>query len=270
MPIVKANNINIYYKEAGQGEALIMLMGLGADHNAWKDQVPFLNRYFRVITPDNRGTGMSDKPREPYSMRMMADDTVALMTALEIEKAHILGLSMGGLIAQELAINYPKRVDKLVLASTYAVQDLSSGSTPEMMQASQVSGKAGLFLIKLAFNRPLQRYFMLLMAGINSLVVKDSVKAVNRAGFEGQLKACLEHNTLDRLSQIKARTLVIVGEGDRVIKPSSSEVMAEKIPDSNLVKFKNGSHVLNMEMKNFFDQTVLSFLTDGTNQAHRL
>ena len=195
---------------------------------------------------------------------MMADDTVELMNVLGIEKAYLIGESMGGMIAQEIAINYPERVIKLVLASTYACQDQkSSGSTPEMNQAVQTTDNVGAALVTLAFNKPLSRFWILLMVKILSRFTKSSEKAANKVGFEGQSQACLKHNTLERLFLIKAPTLVIAGTADRVIKPSSSEVIAEKISNSLLVKIRNGSHVLNMETKNVFNQKILNFLTNS-------
>jgi pimeloyl-ACP methyl ester carboxylesterase len=189
LPVIEVNNINIYYASAGQGEALIMLMGLGADHSGWNSQVPFFKKYYRVIAPDNRGVGKSDKPKGPYSITMMADDTLALMKALNIEKAHIMGESMGGMIAQEIAINYPQRVRKLVLVSTYARDDQSSsGSTSELFKEVQTTGKVGSSLINLAFNKPLNRVFVKVMARINSTFTKGSVKKVNKVGFDVNLK----------------------------------------------------------------------------------
>ena len=123
MPMARVNGININYKVEGQGEPLVMLMGLSAALGAWSSQVPLLKKYYRVIRLDNRGAGKSDKPAGPYTTKMMADDTVGLMDHLGIEKANFMGVSMGGMIAQEIAINYPQRVNKLILASTYACND---------------------------------------------------------------------------------------------------------------------------------------------------
>lgn len=269
MPITKANQININYSVTGHGEPLVMIMGLNADQSGWNNQIPFFKKNYRVITFDNRGTGKSDKPKGPYSIRMMADDTIGLMDSLCIEKAHIMGISMGGMIAQEIAINYPQRVKKLVLASTYACQDQhSSGSTREITRAVQSAQKMGIILINLAFNKPLYKLFIRFMVKIRSKFTKASVKIANKAGFEGQLEACAKHDTLERLHLITAPTLVITGTADRVIKPSSSEVIAGRIHCSQLVKIENGSHVLNMEMKNLFNQKILSFLADGLTNTN--
>ena len=181
MPIVKANGININYSVTGQGEPLVMIMGLNAPQSGWNDQIPLFKKYFQVITFDNRGAGKSDKPQGPYSIRIMADDAAALMDCLGIKKAHIMGMSMGGMIAQEVAINYPERMMKLVLASTYACQDQqSSGSTPEMNQTAQSSGNLGAALVNLAFNKPSSRFWIMLMVKIESRFTKESVKAANK------------------------------------------------------------------------------------------
>src|SRR4030042_6341962 len=120
MPIATANGIQINYKVEGQGDPLVMIMGLGSPRGGWSSQAPFFKKYFQVVIFDNRGVGKSEKPEGPYSTRMMADDAIKLMDHLGIKKARVLGASMGGMIAQELAINYPERVSKLVLACTFA------------------------------------------------------------------------------------------------------------------------------------------------------
>jgi 3-oxoadipate enol-lactonase len=266
LPTVKVNDINISYSVTGNGEPLLLIMGLNAPQSGWNDQVPFFKKHYQVITYDNRGVGKSDKPKGPYTIRLMAEDVVGLLNRLDIKKAHVVGISMGGMIAQELAINHPEKVMKLILASTYAYQDRdSSGATEEMNQAVQYPDKFLTTLVSLAFNQRLRRFLTVLLARVLSRFANPSKKVENETAFVAQLRACSEHNTLDRLSLIKAPTLVIVGTADRVIKPSSSDVIAARIPHSKLVKIKNGSHVLNMETKNIFNQTVLSFLTSDTN-----
>lgn len=96
MPSAKVNGISIDYKVEGQGEPLVMIMGLGGARSSWRSQTGFFKKYYRTVTFDNRGVGKSDKPAGPYTIRMMADDTIGLMDHLSIEKAHVLGVSMGG------------------------------------------------------------------------------------------------------------------------------------------------------------------------------
>jgi pimeloyl-ACP methyl ester carboxylesterase len=259
MPLTKLNGININYEVEGQGEPLVMIMGFAINRSGWMPQIPFFKKYYRVITFDNRGVGKSDKPQGPYSTKMMADDTVRLMDLLGIEKAHIMGASMGGMIAQELAINYPQRVTKLVLACTYARQDKTSGDTPELAKLSQLTPtpeKMASAMIGLAFNKPLYRFTFGLIARIQTKFMGVS----GRVGIAGQSEACRKHDTLERLPLITAPTLVIVGTKDRIINPISSEVIAGKIPNARLVKVEGGSHTFSIEMKNVFNREVLNFL----------
>ena len=123
MPKMKVNDIQIYYQEIGSGEPLVMIMGLGGDLTAWAFQTPVFSQEFRCIVFDNRGAGRTDHPDTPYTIRMMARDTVSLLDGLGIDRAHVLGLSMGGMIAQEIAINEPSRVLSLQLHATLAKPD---------------------------------------------------------------------------------------------------------------------------------------------------
>jgi len=260
MPLARLNGINISYKVEGQGEPLVMIMGFTASRLGWMPQVRFFRKHYRVITFDNRGVGRSDKPPGPYSTRMMAEDTVKLMDLLGIEKAHIMGLSMGGMIAQELAIGYPQRVMHLILAATYARQDGTSGDSPELAEFLHMSpGKKASTMVGLAFNRPFYRFVFGQLARAQTRFKGPS----GGAGIAGQTEACMKHDTLERLSSITAPTLVIVGTGDRLIKPVSSEVIADKIPNAELVKVEGGSHCFSFEMRNVFNREVLNFLKTG-------
>ena len=120
MPLTKINNVNINYYTVGNGEPLLFIAGLGADNVCWLYQIPDFKEHFKVIVFDNRGMGKSKGSLGPYSIQMMADDAIGLLKYLNTKKAHIVGSSMGGMIAQEIAINYPEYVDKLVLCSTFA------------------------------------------------------------------------------------------------------------------------------------------------------
>jgi len=119
MPDITANGIKIHYEERGQGEPLVLIMGLGADHSLWEKHAAVYEQHFRCILMDNRGAGGSDKPKGPYTTKMMADDTAGLMEALGIEKAHVAGISMGGAIAQNLAIHHPEKVHSQILVATW-------------------------------------------------------------------------------------------------------------------------------------------------------
>jgi len=264
MPLAKLGDININYSVEGEGDSLVMIMGFSSPMIGWYYQAPFFRRHYRVVIFDNRGVGESDKPQGPYSTRMMAEDTVHLMDNLGIEKANVMGASMGGMIAQELVINHPERVNKLVLACTYACQDETSGSTPEMAKLALLPpGKMANAMLSLAFNKPLYRFTFGLLSKVWSMLTATS----DTVGIEGQREACSNHNTLERLRLITASTLVIVGTGDRLIKPVSSEVISSRIPRSRLVKVEGGSHTFMVEMRDAFNREVLNFLTsEGTSK----
>jgi pimeloyl-ACP methyl ester carboxylesterase len=260
MPLARLNDIRISYRVEGKGDPLVMIMGFTAGRSGWARQIPFFRKYYRVITFDNRGAGKSDKPSGPYSTRMMADDTAKLMDLLGIEKAHIVGMSMGGMIAQELAINCPQRVMKLVLASTYSRRDEMGGDVVEEAKFLHLTPEQRTgAMVGLAFNRPFYRFAF----GLIARVMTGFTKASDRAGIEGQSEACVRHDALERLSLITAPTLIIVGTGDRLIKPVSSEVIAARIPNAKLVKIEGGSHYFSFEMANVFNREVLDFLHSG-------
>lgn len=266
MPKAKVNGININHKVQGQGEPLVLIMGLSGDQRSWVFQTGPFMKHYRVITFDNRGVGKSDKPVGGYSSKMMADDTLGLMDHLGIKKAHILGVSMGGHIAQALAINYPERVNKLVLGCTFATNDDSSGVNAELVKAiqnreNQIADDAKRMDIfqfldvffPFSFNKRLYRTVFL-------PIVKIQARLTGSTGLLGQLAVGLGHNTLDSLHTIKVPTLVITGTKDRIHKPSSSEVIAKRISNAKLVKVEGGSHNFFIEMSGRFNKEVLDFL----------
>jgi pimeloyl-ACP methyl ester carboxylesterase len=186
---------------------------------------------------------------------MMAEDAVGLMDDLSVEKAHVMGASMGGMIAQELAINHPERVKKLILACTYAQPQLMDADGVRLTgtPAERMRGVIGL-----AFNKPLYRIVFGNLAKLQSIPEGSPLAA----GIEGQSAAVATHDTLDRLTLVKAPTLVIVGSDDRLIDPKASEIIVGRIPSAKLVKIEGGSHTFMVENRGEFNHEVLKFLTD--------
>jgi pimeloyl-ACP methyl ester carboxylesterase len=260
MPVTIVNGVRINFKVEGRGEPLVMIAGFSASRSSWAPQILFFKKHYQVITFDNRGAGKSDKPDGPYSTMMMADDTVKLMDHLGITKANIMGISMGGMIAQEVGINYPERIQKLVLACTFSCKDETSGDTADQVKLLGLSAqKMAAGMARLAVNKPLNRFFLGILAAIGATFTSASTGR----GLKAQREACNNHNALGRLPLIKAPTLVIVGTDDRIIKPVSSDVIAGKIPGAKLVKIEGGSHMLSMEMKDRFNKEILDFLRSG-------
>ncbi len=253
MPSAHVNGITLNYAVHGRGLPLILIAGWGTDLRSWVFQVPAFRKFFQVITIDNRGVGKSDKPEGPYSMKMMAADVIALMDHLHIRAAHVLGLSMGGMIAQELSITYPDRVLKLVLGCTFACQKGDSGPTEEYLRRTVPGAKPlKLELAALANNNPIMRAF-----------VHVWMRLMSRSwasGFESQGAAIRSHDTSARLHLIRSPTLVVAGTRDRVIRASSSEFLAARIPAARLVMIEGGSHSMSAENRRAFNTVVLSFL----------
>ena len=266
MPGANVNGTNIYYEVHGQGEPLVMIMGFGGGCRGWYFQMRVFKKHYRVIIFDNRGIGKSDKAMESYTIRTMASDTLGLMDNLGIEKAHVLGMSLGSLVAQEIAIEHPERVMKLILACASIGETEEDDMNERMVKAFKVKeGPDGVDLrsvnfeeamdtvVALSFNKRLYRMLLTPMS-------KVYVKMVGVEGHFRQIEAVMGYNTLDRLHRIKAPTMVLTGTEDKIIPPKYSEQIASLIPHARLVKVEGGSHALNIEMRSRFNKEVLEFL----------
>jgi pimeloyl-ACP methyl ester carboxylesterase len=266
MPVAKVGEISLCYKVTGEGQPLILITGFASAQNLWYSQVRAFSRSFRVVTFDNRGFGKSDKPPGPYTTKMLAGDTFALMDRLGIEKAHILGGSMGGMAAQEMAIDHPGRLNKLILSSTSAggppLQDMLFGlieaATPgwNRSRADLASANLQKFMVAMAsrsFNGKLYQVLIVPLVRLQARLGRVKVPV-------GQLEAMLSHNALERLGRIQAPTLVLTGSDDRLMPPHSSEVLASRIKRAKLVVIEGGAHALGGER---FNKEVLNFLGSG-------
>src|SRR3972149_10549148 len=205
MPKANVDDIQIYYEEHGRGEPLLLIMGLGASTLSWSEQIPTFGREFRVIAFDNRGAGRSDKPALRYNIALFADDTTGLMDALGIDSAHVYGQSMGGFIAQELALRHPQRVRTLVLGSTSCGGRHAVAASPEnlagigMMNvlAPREAAERGLPLLYseefIARHRDI-----LIQRSLREAELRPPPDALGR-----QIQAAIRHNTFDRLPGIR-------------------------------------------------------------------
>ncbi|MFA5054924.1 MAG: alpha/beta hydrolase [Dehalococcoidia bacterium] len=275
MPVVKVDDIKISYSERGRGEVVMLIMGLGAVKESWFLNIPTLSKYFRVIAMNSRGVGKISRMGEAYTMRRMAQDIVGLLDALNIERAHIVGVSLGSMIAQEVAISYPQRVNKLILAATTpGMNDTANKETWDRKNA-ELNRSTGLGedfnrrimedpasidavkvmvgLTKNAFNRSVFRIPM-------TLGSRYYFKKVGPSGVLDQLRAVSTHNTIDRLNQIKAPTLVLAGTDDKIVPIEFSRIVARNIPGAKLIEFQQGSHSFFMEMSKKFNREVIEFL----------
>jgi 3-oxoadipate enol-lactonase len=263
MPTVKVGDINMYYEIQGEGDPLLLIMGLGSDLTGWMFQIPEFSKKYQVIAFDNRGVGRTETPDKPYSVKMMADDAIGLMDVLGIDTAHILGLSMGGFIAQELAIKHPERVKSLILATTASAGDYRLvAHVTSAWAAAKTEGVSPKTFYSLMFpwiftDKFFENSEMVQMA-LDTMAASPYLPPAH--AFARQVTACIEHNARDRLSQITAPTLVLVGREDILLPVKLSEELAAGIPKAKLVVLEGGGHGFNAEIPDKFNKAVLEFL----------
>ncbi len=266
MPAVRAGDIRIYYEVHGKGEPLVLIMSMGSDLSGWERQVPELSTKYRVVAFDNRGSGRSDAPDEPYTIAMMADDTVALMDALGIEKAHVLGKSMGGYIAEELAIRHPRRVESLMLAATSIGPYVAETPILESWVRETAHGidRKTLFQLMLPFiftDKTFEDPENVKMA-VETIATRP--QATPPYALKRQFIACAEHNARGRTGRVRAPTLVLAGRNDLFVPFPLSEELAAIFPRGRLVVLEGGGHELNADVPDKFNRAVLDFLAEVT------
>ncbi|OGT49835.1 MAG: hypothetical protein A3F17_05035 [Gammaproteobacteria bacterium RIFCSPHIGHO2_12_FULL_41_15] len=262
MSFITANQIRLYYEVSGEGEPLILIGGLASDHLGWQVILSELSRYFRVITMDNRGAGQSEVPAEPYTTQMMAEDVADLLQALNIPRAHVLGHSLGGAVAQQLAIHYPQKIHRLILCHSFvkaaAVTMMAIETTVKLM-----THKVPLTLIA-ENNLPWLYSSSFLSDERRRAVALDRMlnkpHLITFQGYKNQAAAMLTHDTREYLCQITAPTLVLTGAEDILVAPEVSKAIAALLPQATLEIMANTAHVSQVEQPRAFEQIVLHFL----------
>jgi pimeloyl-ACP methyl ester carboxylesterase len=278
MSTARVGDIEMFYEQHGSGDPLLLVMGLAADSTAWMFQVPDFARRYRAIVFDNRGVGRTSKPAGPYSIHQMADDAAGLLDALDIDRAHVVGVSMGGMIAQELALRHPGRVRGLVLACTFPEPDADS-ERQRQFSVAQLGGRitaTGETQIDVSAINPLIFFQHLLPRVFNQSFIDSELPKLLQVfggalqyGFSmeailGQVEAVMGHKATDRLHRITSPTLVLTGDADLLVSPANSDILARNIPGAKLVKIPGGSHGFNFEAPALFNREVLDFLATVT------
>ena len=266
---VRVGEIEMYYLDVGEGEPVVLIMGYGGDHTAWALQMSALTASHRVIAFDNRGVGRSDAPDCPYTTRMMAADTLGLMDALGVESAHVIGVSMGGMIAQELALAHGERVRSLHLGCTLARPD-----------AYLLALNAAWREMRIGLGRePMLRALSLwLFAPVTYAERPELVEALlqnslanpypqSLAGFLRQGEAITAHDTLERLGAIRCPTLVSVAEDDILVPPRFSREIAARIPGATLHVVPGAAHGYFLERPDVFNQVSLDFIAKHSTRS---
>jgi len=262
MPFFELDGYRLYYEIHGQGFPLVLIRGLGSNMEHWYEQIPAFSRQYQVVAFNNRGIGTSTAPPLPWSIREMAEDVAALIQAVAGGRAHVLGISMGGMIAQELALGWPERVASLVLTATHCggahkvppsaeTMDLFAKLVNGTTFAEQMEGRKALFSLETLDNRPdvLERYAQVAAA-----------YACPPEVMQGQWEAIQEFDSFERLPMISAPTLVLAGADDRLVPQGNAELLAGRIPGAKLALIPQAGHQLVIEQPRATNAAVLDFL----------
>ncbi len=244
---------------------LVLVQGLGFDRSGWDPVADQLRRHFRLLLVDNRGCGRSAVPARPFTVADMARDVVATLDAARIRRAHVAGASLGGMVVQEVAIGYPDRVDRLVLACTtpgwpYAypmppasarLMAATSRLAPEVAARQHVQNA-------LAADTVARRPQL-----VDRMLAHQRARPNDPAGFLALANAGSRYAGRLRQKEIKARTLILHGDADTVVDPRNAALLAGRIPDATLVMLPNLGHMFFWENPAAFVEAVTAFLTDS-------
>ncbi len=259
MPFAENQGARIYWDDQGQGAPVLLIMGLGYPSLMWYRTRPVLARKYRTITLDNRGVGQSDMPPGPYSIALMASDAAAALDASGEESAHVFGISMGGMIAQEFALQYPKRVRSLILGCTasggpHAVRAEADATQMIMMRAKMSAEEAAQAAVPFIYDSGTPR------ARIDEDIALRRPQFPRAEAYQSQLQGIIAWEAYSRLGQINAPTLVIHGQNDRLVPPGNGKLIAERIPGAKLVMIPNASHIFSTDQPQAAHHAILEFL----------
>jgi len=233
MPMVEAGGTELHYLRAGEGEPMLLIQGMSATHLTWGR--PFLSeleRSFECVVFDNRGMGLSGEAELPFTIADMAGDAAALLDALEVETAHVVGISMGGMIAQELALAHPERIRTLTIGASYCGGPDGELMAPEdlrMLGAAYASGESDR-VFRAMWEINLSPGFRAEESNYAAFVEMGSALPAPRPVVLQQMRACGAHDTAARLNRIELPTLIIHGDADRLLGPANGREIASLIP----------------------------------------
>lgn len=267
MPYANANGHRLYYEEHGDGAPLLCVMGLGVDVSDWGPQIPALSGRYRTIVFDNRDVGRSSYADSPYAVADMALDTVALIDELELERFHLLGVSLGGAIAQEVALALGDRVLTLTLCVSYAAAGRWASERVRLLVRSAESKSD---------DELLQEMIVLSLSEATYETVEDMALArrlilsypyrQRRDGFVRQVEASVRHDVRDRLGALTVPVHVIGAEQDLLVPVWKSRELGRVIPGARLSIMEGVGHRLNFEAAPAFNALVLDFLASAQSQ----
>ena len=259
---IKVKGIQINYELSGKaGAAVVMLShSLGSSLVMWEPQMRAIEPHYRVLRYDTRGHGSTDGPTGPYTLEQLGEDAIGLVDALSIDVVHWVGLSLGGMVGQYLALNQPHRLRGLVLCDTAAIMPKEGQAMrQERIETARNKGMQALL------QPTLERWFTPPFLKQNSqevTLIRNQFLATPVEGYIGCIEAIKGLNYLDRLREIKTPTLIIVGEDDLGTPVTTSKAMQKRIPDSKLVVLPAAAHLSNVEQADAFNSTIPDFLKE--------
>jgi pimeloyl-ACP methyl ester carboxylesterase len=261
MPYTVIGDIHIYWESHGKGEPILVISGVSGGTWSHEESIAAWSPYYRVLAFDNMGAGLSSMPDRPYEIEEMADHGAAVLDAADEERAYVVGLSMGGMIAQELALRHPARVSALVLGCTHCGGSERIPPAPEIIQ--RFSDNQGLSAEEIVDkNLALSVTPEFLQKRPDSLQRhrERQLQAPPQPEYalKRQLEAIRNFRTCDRLQTIEIPTLILAGERDLLVPPENSRMLARLIPDAELRFFGHAAHLLHLECAQLFQHTVLS------------
>ena len=257
MPKISINGVAINYEVTGKGDPLLLIHGLGSNAQDWDLQISFFSENYTVIAVDLRGHGLSDKPKGPYTIRQFADDCNQLLTELNIDRTHFLGLSLGCAVGYELAIHYPELIHSFIgvnMGPSVGSKSLKGTLTAikrlliVLFLGMRVMGKS---IAKAVFPFPHQ-------ANLRQLLI-ESIAKNDRRSYINSMLALKGWSVVDELPSIQCPTLIIASEFD-YSSIESKQVVVDAIPNAELCVVDGSRHVLPLEKPNLFNEIVLTFL----------
>ena len=259
MPYAYSKRLRIYWEEEGEGEPLLMIMGLSLSLPMWGSLRHCLARRFRVVVFDNRGVGQSGRTLRLFSIAAMARDAVEVLDAAGIPAAHVLGFSMGGMVAQEVALSHPERVRKLILGCTHCGGFKAARAKPAVLgrlMSPLLSGEARLAaMVPYIYDADTPRDRI----DADLKVIRANGPAAT--GYFLQLTAIVTWHSCDRLPRIAAPTLILHGERDLLVPPENGRILAERIPGAKLVLIPRAGHMLPTDQPAATCHELQDFLT---------
>lgn len=261
MAFVENQGAKIYWDEQGQGDPILLIMGLGVTSHMWHRTRPILAERFRTLAFDNRGVGQSDVPSGPYPIPLMASDAAAVLDVAGVQSAHIFGMSMGGMIAQEFTLQYPQRVRSLILGCT-------SAGGPTAIRADREATEMLMARSKMSREEALQAPTPFIYDPSTPRERIDEDIAIRRLWFprpdaySAQLQGILAWEAYSRISAIRVPTLMIHGKSDRLVPPGNGKLIAERIPSAKFVLIPHASHLFATDQPEAAHKAILGFLNE--------